>query len=527
MSGRCELCGAKLYEGDEECRQCGTALGDTEGTSASSEEAPEPSSPSESAMAGRPPVNEDSWPLDIPLPPKGDPAPAPAKAPEPELAATLPEEADAALPDTNAITPPSMQAPVPVEPDEPEAPKSGSKLGLVVGVGAVALLAAGVAVFVLRQTDEEAEPVAEASEPAADAPSPEPPPSEVKPAALEPRDGCEQLEPLAGKWEFTSEVVTSSNPAQLGMRGFYRLDVEVDGCAATAEVTKFGYTGRWYKEKQVQHGSGTLEPAPHFGFGGTFDLRSEFGRGGKQELVFSVEGNRLIGMYAAGPRAGFLEGARDPGRRLLPALRKQPCISRCAMACNLPHREPTEATRAALQRCETTCAAGDPPTCGDTTPLPTTFLPGIGGPEVSLSAACQTVGASDGCRMNVRAGERLASSLRKLEGDWRGAQLGAAHGSIYLGLRTAAGWYAAGPVLGSEELTASQLLVRDLSSPRRYIVSRVAAATGEATAVCRLADDKPQCAVLPAGPSVVHPLARGTIALTGPVGDLEPGIYTW
>jgi hypothetical protein len=260
---------------------------------------------------------------------------------------------------------------------------------------------------------------------------------------------------------------------------------------------------------------------------GAFDLRNDAGRGDSQELVFGVADNRLVGMYTAGPRTGFLEGARDPGRRILPALRKQPCVTRCAMACDLPHREADATSREAFERCETTCAAGDVPVCGDAKPLPPALVAAIGGPEVSLSAACQKVGADDGCRMNVRAGDRQARALRRLDGQWRGAQLGAGKGAVYLGLRTAAGWFAAGPLLASEDLTAAQLVVRDLSSPDVYIVGNVSSAAGEATAVCRLDGDRPRCAVIGAGGAVVHPLAHDAIALSDAAGELTPGVYTW
>jgi hypothetical protein len=374
------------------------------------------------------------------------------------------------------------------------------------------------------------EPAAEPEAEEADVTAPADP---VPDGDRSPAAGCGELEALAGQWELTTEVVTSNNPAQLGIHGFFALAVEVEGCEATAELTKTGYTGRWYDEHRIQRGKAALSPGPHFGYVGRFDLRDESGRGGKQEFVLTVHEHRLAGTYRMPGRTGFLEGARDPGRRILPVLGKQPCIARCAVACDLLRRDPEDASAlGALDRCNTTCAASNETTCGDARPLPDAFVVATSGPADGLGAACSARGRS-GCRTDVKIRKRPAPSLSsgRSDGSWRAAQFVLAGGAVHLGLRTPAGWFVAGPLLDLHrgELTRARLVARDLGSGRDdpYLVGELETSARVATFACRLEGGAPRCAAIPADASVVSPLPGRSLAIAGSTDAIEAGIYTW
>ena len=523
MRRLCQLCGAKLYAEDKECRQCGTPLG--------AEAEPLFESPagtvraSAAAVQWRDRAATDSHDT-------GDESYADSSVQRMPEAADLDDHrpyADIGRTPTepaieDGVTPPSFSAPA-IALDDDAPPRRGFGIVIALAVTAVAVL--GGAAWWLSSRGSDDAPVAESTQDAtAELVAPDvPTPSVDTPSATA---DCQQLEALAGQWELTTEVVTSTNPAQLGIRGYFSLLVEVDGCTATAELTKLGYTGRWFADDKLQRGKAKLVPGPHFGFVGSFDLRDGNGRGGTQDVVLTVHEHRLAGTYRMPGRTGFLEGARDPGRKILPTLDEQPCIARCAVACDLLRRDPADSTaRDALDRCNTTCSAGDEPVCGDARPLPEEHLARVVGPADTLAAACSKVGA--GCRAGVKIGKRPAPSVPPGK-SWGGAELAIARGAVHVALRTDEGWFIAGPLLdlGGAELERVRIVSRDLGSESdRHIVGELKAAERIATFVCRLEGDAPRCAVLPASAAIVSPLPERALAVAGKAAPIDPGVYTW
>ncbi len=428
----------------------------------------------------------------------------------------------------HAVTPPSFEAPAFALDEEPDVPRRGFAIGL--GVAALAVVLGGATWWIVTRSHavaDETDPEIGAAEVA---PSNGDPPMSRSAA---PVDKCRELEPLAGQWELTTEVVTSSNPAQLGIHGYFTLFVDVEGCEATATLTKTGYTGRWYDDAHVQRGKAKLEPGPHFGFAAAFDLRDASGRGGGQEMVFTVHEHRLTGTYRMPGRTGFLEGARDPGRRLLPTLDAQPCIARCAVACDLMRRDLQEAAiRDVFERCTTTCETSNAPTCGDVRPLPEAWGVPVSGPAETLAGACNELGRS-GCRTDLKVKKKPAQSWTSDRPDtlWRATQFAIAGGKIHVGLRTASGWFAAGPILDLEgaELSRARIVVRDLGSSKndRYVVGDVEAAGRVATFACRVEGDAPRCVAVPAAASAVNPLPGATLAIADGSEGLEAGLFAW
>jgi hypothetical protein len=526
----CELCGAKLYAQDSACRQCGTPIG---AAGAPAIEGADEGSyadllPSSAADANAPAE---------PRPAAIDRGTARAGAGDEPVRAFADSEAgrtptdpgidDGIVTDTDGIAPPSIEGPAVEVDDDAEPPRRGLAIAAVL---AMLVVGGGGAAWWMwpGRSDPAAAIDPESAE--ADVGAPADPDPDGDSSAIA---GCSELEALAGQWELTTEVVTSTNPAQLGIHGFFTLAVEVEGCDATAELTKNGYTGRWYDEHRIQRGKATLRPGPHYGFMGEFDLRDENGRGGTQEVVLTVHEHRLAGTYRMPGRTGFLEGARDPGRRILPVLGEQPCIARCAVACDLLRRDPEDASaRGALDRCNTTCAASNEPMCGDARPLPQAFILATSGPADGLGAACSARGRS-GCRTEVKIRKRSAPSLSSGRSDdrWQAAQFVLAGGAVHLGLRTPAGWFVAGPLLdlGGTELTRARLVARDLGSDRndRYLVGEVEASARVATFACRLEGDAPRCTAIPADGAAVSPLPGRTLAIAGSTDAIEAGVYTW
>jgi hypothetical protein len=523
----CQLCGAKLYAEDKECRQCGTPLG--------AEAEPLFESPAEEARASSTAVQwRDTAATDSHD--TGDESYADSSVhrlpTEADLDAARPYAGHARTPTEPAIegdlvdgvTPPSFRAPA-VTLDDDAPPRRGLAIGIAIAVVAVAGIG-GTAWWLNTRGPDDALATGPTEDAKAETMTPDTPTptADAPPSATE----CQQLEALAGQWELTTEVVTSTNPAQLGIRGYFSLVVEVEGCAATAELTKLGYTGRWYADDKLQRGKAKLVPGPHFGFFGSFDLRDGNGRGGKQDVVLTVHEHRLAGTYRMPGRTGFLEGARDPGRKILPTLDDQPCIARCAVACDLLRRDTADSSaRDALDRCNTTCSASEEPVCGDARPLPEEHLARMVGPADTLAAACSKVGA--GCRTGVKIGKRPAPSVPPGKA-WGGAELAVARGAVHVALRTGKGWFIAGPLLdlGGAELERVRMVSRDLGSGTdRHIVGELKTAERFATFTCRLEDDAPRCAMLPASAAIVSPLPSRALAVAGKSSPIEPAVYTW
>jgi hypothetical protein len=342
-----------------------------------------------------------------------------------------------------------------------------------------------------------------------------------------PLDPCEGIEALAGSWTFTTEVAAAHDVVYSGMQGFYDLAISVEGCTATARLTKTGYTGGHYSERRIQRGRAELArtPGPYeFGFGGRFELASEAKDKTDQHFVFIVREGLLFGVWSQrGSRwekqglSGFLQGEREPDARIVPRIDSQPCEIRCAVACDImqfEHRDPLEA-------CLAECNDDDAelPTCGE--PVPDTLHLELGDPLPTLDAHCRrlSVAAQPGDRRkgepkircekapSTATGFAFALTESKLEGGWREVRFlrtGPADApSVHLALRLFEGWYVSPPLLSgsaASTLADGRLVARGLAEGggRGHVLGFLVGADQHRFVQCRLDESVPQCIVIPA-----------------------------
>lgn len=195
------------------------------------------------------------------------------------------------------------------------------------------------------------------------------------PTADEP-SACDRLDVLSGTWAFTTEVTGARSDQKLGLRGFYRLEVDVQGCIASARLVKTGFGNRRFSDEQLQRDERTLDPgqgAFAFGHGAVFALRDAAGNGPDQEFVFQATGDRLHGtwrqrgaLWAKSRLHGYLEGSRDAEPRAMELqLSAQPCAVQCAVACGAAEHDGATLPPG-LDACEARCAVTGtaPPGCG-------------------------------------------------------------------------------------------------------------------------------------------------------------------
>ncbi len=239
--------------------------------------------------------------------PEPEPEPAPTPAP-PIVAAPMPMAVPATVPTgvSQAIRPASRR-PLAL---------ALAGLGVAVAIGSIAWL-----------SSDPAEPAVE-----------------LDPVYVGARElsGCAQLESLAGSWVFSTATTGARRKERLGMRGFYELDITVDGCTATASMAKTGRTDRKvFDDHKIPRAEATLAQGQHaeaFGWTGAFELRNEDGQGIDTQFVLATDGERLVGSWRQlGERweraglYGVLEGRRagDP-IEIRPTRSEQPCTVRCA-----------------------------------------------------------------------------------------------------------------------------------------------------------------------------------------------------
>ncbi len=493
MSERCELCGAKLRSADEACRECGApASSDAEASDVTA-----------AVTAVESTVPEQDW---------SEPG---------DVASAHVDETDPGL-SVDHLT-----------------PKRGPWLAVV---GLVAVVGIGSAAYLMRGDGAEPEdtstPASAAPEPpapAANAPEDE---SDVSPRT----DGCPDLEALAGHWSFSTEVTGSRVVQSSGLNGFYEVDVELDGCTATAALTKTGYTARRFTDARLQRASTTLAPGTGARNGmwvGSFDLESSVGPHGILEFAFTAEGESLSGIYRQrGARwrdaglSGFLRGNRTGDVPRDPVAPNQPCAVRCNLACGSDARD---VAPEAVDRCAQTCAA-DPSAaarCGDAIPVPDDFTLALHGPK-RLVKHCKSIG---GCAKRISKGQSDQSITDRLPDGWTEAKYvrGKKEGGVRLALRGAGGWWLSDPVfdvrrgtrLGTLRLYARQL---GEGETRRYLLGLARAGTHdeapEAFVACRLSD-APTCVRVPKNRGeLVSALPEGNLAVA-PRESGPHGMFSW
>lgn len=379
MAERCELCGARWEVGAFKCRDCGSRRRVTVQPEESSASMPglaivrealahgaEPTASESSgvamvrvdassapfvaadASASTIPLAREDSPIEGLLPSSVSTLPATplaglrsGSAPRPSSIITLPPTPLTSLP--SAIT---QQPAMPPESPRASASGSGSAVPTPLPAGfsqpltrpagrrallllaAAACVAAAVGVTVWLTTRPPAEP-------------------EAKPEPVEVHVGsesssCEPLAALAGSWVFTTATTGARRKERLGVRGFYQLQITVDGCTARASLAKTGRTDRaMFDDDKIPRAEATLtqgEGIETYGLAGTFVLRNEDGQGIDTRFVFALEGERLVGSWrqlgerwATSGLYGVLEGRRDGDPvAILPERSTQPCTVRCA-----------------------------------------------------------------------------------------------------------------------------------------------------------------------------------------------------
>lgn len=400
------------------------------------------------------------------------------------------------------------------------------RVGLWVAVGAVVCLA-GVGAAVLGMRGD-ADSTATAEPPVAAAPEAPPPPAAPK-AAL-----CPDLDALAGAWSLTTEVTGSRVVQSFGLNGFYTLDVSVEGCSATATMTKLGYTARMYSEARVQRATAELVPDARTGLlTGTFLFESTLGAQGTVEFSFAADDETLSGVYrqrgdkwADGGLSGFLQGNRGSERPRELIAAAQPCSVRCNLSCDSAGRDTLGG--AALSSCVDTCESEPAAAaqCGDVAPLPDEHALTLQGP-MSRKAMCKSMG---GCAKKIgRApGPRLDSE--RLPDGWTEVSMlrGKREGGVRLALHGEAGWWLSDPLFETSphaKLGKLRLYARQLSEgvARQYVLglARTPGGGREAYLACRL-NTQPACVrVLKPRGAHVNALPEGNLAVA------DAGVFRW
>ncbi len=387
MAERCELCGARWEVGASTCRDCGSRRRITvppQESSASmsgmaivrsalSSGVSPSASPSSSDIAmvrvdsssaaipaardasGSGPANVPaardglgSAPVSAAAPPSPTGPFAVATSPSPTgpfAAAAPPSPAPSfpppTLPSSAATLPPGVPTHVPSAFSQPLA-RPTSRRALLIGLGALAV-AIGVGVWI--STTRTAEPETSAA------------PATVHVGG---KSSCEELAALAGSWVFTTATTGARRKERLGVRGFYELEITVDGCSARATLAKTGRTDNTtFDADKIPRAEAVLaqgEGFDSYGWSGTFVMRNDDGQGIDTRFVFGRDGERLVGSWRQlGERwtssglYGVLEGRRDGDPvAILPERATQPCAVRCATPEDITQLDtPSQAAHAA------------------------------------------------------------------------------------------------------------------------------------------------------------------------------------
>jgi hypothetical protein len=281
-----------------------------------------------------PPSSTNTLPPHVPVPPVPPPV-------LPSSTSTLP--AAAAVRPRPSTLPPAVPTPLTDAFSQPlERPASRRGLALF-GVGVAVAVAVGVGLWLTQAPPTE--------------PAPELAPLEVHVGAA---SSCEQLAALAGSWVFTTATTGARRKERLGVRGFYELQIVVDGCTAHATLAKTGRTDRKaFEDEKIPRAEATLSQGEGFeayGWSGMFVLRNEGGQGIDTRFVFALDGERLVGSWRQlGERwttsglYGVIEGRRDGDPvAILPERATQPCPVRCATPDDITQLDtPSQAAHAA------------------------------------------------------------------------------------------------------------------------------------------------------------------------------------
>ncbi len=420
--------------------------------------------------------------------------------------------------------------------EEPTRSRTGLWVGLVVGVG---LLGAGGYAVATMSSQDEAPPPSVATEDADEAPAHDPAPPTPTPTQA----SCPELTALQGHWSFITEVTGTRVMQSSGLNGFYELDVALEDCAATATVTKTGYTARKFTDKRIQTATAplTATESPRAGFfEAEFSMQSGAGPHGVLQFSFAPHGDALTGIYRQrGARwrdtglSGFLHGVREGDYPRDPVAASQSCTTRCNLACDTATREGV--TSDAMQACTSSCTEdpGAPARCGDDQPAPEAFALPLEGPG-KLKSLCKGIG---GCAKKLARGIKTPElATDRLPEGWADVKMvrGKKEGSPRLALHAADGWYLSAPLLDvprKTKLGKQRLYGRQLGdgSARKYVLG-LSRASGDDAAetfvVCRL-DASASCVRVPKRrEDVVTALPEGVLSVGARV-DGPSGVFSW
>ena len=445
MIDRCELCGARLRDEDKECRECGAPRFDAP-KSALPEVGPVHSDPELPAVAFDEPFSDPGLaaPPDAPLlpPPEfaGGMQPAPLEFADERQA---PATSHAFGPPTSSI---SLEGAVP------------RRFPIGVVLGALVLLVGGSVAAGVMMGGNDDQAAAESADAAGSA-------GEGQAAARAGEDGddgnaidrCEGIDALQGSWVFATQVTGARVKSKLDIRGYYAIDIEVDGCTAQASLSKTGYTGSTFPERHVQKATATLQPGtgPFAGtFEATFELRDTVNRGVDLQLGFAVRDGKLMalsrergsrwdktGLYGVG--LGVREGDVT---ELVPTVAELPCESRCTMTCDGLRRE--QLADEAMSACVASCEGGEAlPACGDRKPPDAELALELQGPRDTLDELCAPLA----CELSPRLEKRRPRAVKPDDGV---VGVDEAHlvrkgdpGGLHVALRTEAGWFLSAEIL--------------------------------------------------------------------------------
>lgn len=337
MAERCELCGARWEVGTFKCRDCGSRRRVTVQPGESSASMPGLDFVREALAHGAVPAASESSSGVAMVRVDASSAPFVVAVAASPIAGTLPStittQPAKALPAPTSESPrasasgsgAAVPTPLPAGFSQPLTRPAGRRALLVLGAAAAVAVAVGVTMWLTRS-------------PAA--PGAKLEPVEVGVAGV--GSSCEQLAALAGSWVFTTATTGARRKERLGVRGFYQLQITVDGCTARATLAKTGRTDRtMFDDDKIPRAEATLaqgEGIEAYGWAGTFVLRNDDGQGIDTRFVLAVEGERLVGnwrqlgeRWASSGLYGVLEGRRDGDPvAILPERSTQPCTVRCA-----------------------------------------------------------------------------------------------------------------------------------------------------------------------------------------------------
>lgn len=581
MVERCELCGARLRDGDQECRECGTPRTDPATPPAADSVSTDPPAPVATGSSSSMSAAASMSFVDI-MTPGAEPSGVAAIPPPPEFATTTPSESlvaeaapavvatpasgpfDAAtappgdnLNDPGLSSPTTAVEPIPAglaEDRRPTAPElqfgdptpsvsfedAGSRrtgLWLVVGL---LVVGGGVAAFALGGSD-----TTDPETPVADSDAPAAPVAAAAPAVGS--EDCGELSAIAGSWRLTTAVTGAQAVHKLDIHGYYTLDVKIDACVAEGTIVKTGFTGSNFAERHQQRGTATLEPseAPFaFPFSNRFRLRDSKRRGVDQEFFFEVAGDTLVGLWRQRGSQwdknglyGIMLGSRaevtDPQP---PTIEAMSCQGRCAIACDLPRRD-SAVDATAMSQCNESCAANpdEPAACGDRLPPNAEYRLALEGPSPTLSGACRGFK----CERDPKLGRRGAPKVSAGTGPWKAAHYVHAtgkgqsrRGNLRVAVHSDAGWFLSPPLGGEQsprlaDVTRARVAITRMGEAQPSIVTGHYAAEGRHTVfACRLENSTPVCVIARglARASDMTVIPGGTLAVRS--SDTET-LYAW